>query len=653
MKRRVCKRLTTTRACLGAFAVASSSGFAQDTAYIESLRAMSLEQLLNLEVSIASIDARPIREQPGIVSVVSRAEIRERGARDLAEILQLVPGFGLGVDVQSVVGPTFRGLWAYEGKTQLIVDGIELNEDLYGTIQLGSHVPAEQIEQVAIIRGPGSARYGGTAELAVIRVTTRGAKMNGGYATYTPEVADGRFAQTFNAGVGYELEDWRLSLTTYQSENFRSNQDYVGLDGNTLDLTGVSDVNPWNINLGVGWKDLNLRVIYDAYRYEDQVNYGEILPESNELEFNSILVQGDYALRPAEWLELTPTVTFRHQTPWQLTGPAGGFDIEVERIAFDLPVVSAPTDNSKLLAGVRYQHDAANAKDASFYGEDADTYFDGSDQVGYDTWSGYAQYDLDTQWVNFSIGGRYEDHSTVGGKFVPRAALTKAWEQFHLKALFDQAYRTPNIGVIADALTAEIEPETTTTYELEAGYQFTESLSLVGNLFYLQIEDPIIYSAVSDGYFNDAQVSSFGAEAEFRITRERWNGYLGYSWYAAEYNMVGIYRSGDETRLLGTPAHKLAFSATAHLTERLAWNWNGALLSPRAAYQYPATAPVDLDPEFQLHTYIEYRWRQFQLGAGIANLLDEELLVPQPYDGGLAPLPAKRRQFFVKVGYEF
>ena len=262
MKRRVCKRLTTTRACLGAFAVASSSGFAQDTAYIESLRAMSLEQLLNLEVSIASIDARPIREQPGIVSVVSRAEIRERGARDLAEILQLVPGFGLGVDVQSVVGPTFRGLWAYEGKTQLIVDGIELNEDLYGTIQLGSHVPAEQIEQVAIIRGPGSARYGGTAELAVIRVTTRGAKMNGGYATYTPEVADGRFAQTFNAGVGYELEDWRLSLTTYQSENFRSNQDYVGLDGNTLDLTGVSDVNPWNINLGVGWKDLNLRVIY-------------------------------------------------------------------------------------------------------------------------------------------------------------------------------------------------------------------------------------------------------------------------------------------------------------------------------------------------------------------------------------------------------
>ena len=141
--------------------------------------ALNLAQLAEVDIDIASIRSRPVREQPGIFSVIEASEIRETGARDLADILQLVPGFGLGEDVNGVLGPSFRGLWAYEGKLQLIVDGMEMNETLYGTTQLGHHIPADAIEQVEIIRGPGSAKYGGTAELAVVRVTTKGAAQNG------------------------------------------------------------------------------------------------------------------------------------------------------------------------------------------------------------------------------------------------------------------------------------------------------------------------------------------------------------------------------------------------------------------------------------------------------------------------------------------
>ena len=60
--------------------------------------------------------------------------------------------------------------------------GQELNELAYSTLQLGNHVPVEQIEKIEIIRGPGSVIYGGFAELAVINVTTRGAKELDGIA---------------------------------------------------------------------------------------------------------------------------------------------------------------------------------------------------------------------------------------------------------------------------------------------------------------------------------------------------------------------------------------------------------------------------------------------------------------------------------------
>ncbi|MEK6567989.1 MAG: TonB-dependent receptor plug domain-containing protein, partial [Candidatus Omnitrophota bacterium] len=83
---------------------------------------LSLEDLSKVEIKsdIASIRAKPIREQPGIVTVITATEIRDTGARDLSEILMLVPGFSLDVDVESVVGLTFRGMQGQEGKIDVI-----------------------------------------------------------------------------------------------------------------------------------------------------------------------------------------------------------------------------------------------------------------------------------------------------------------------------------------------------------------------------------------------------------------------------------------------------------------------------------------------------------------------------------------------------
>src|SRR5438552_4155691 len=139
---------------------------------------LSLEALLDTPIAIASkgAAARDARDTPGVVTAVTREEILASGARDLLEVLQLVPGFSFHVDVVGVVGAGFRGLWGHEGKVLLLVDGMEMNEQLYSTTQFGNEIPVHIIERVEVIRGPGSAVYGGNAELAVINVITRQAK---------------------------------------------------------------------------------------------------------------------------------------------------------------------------------------------------------------------------------------------------------------------------------------------------------------------------------------------------------------------------------------------------------------------------------------------------------------------------------------------
>src|SRR5690349_19643461 len=91
------------------------AGYADETA--------TLELLLATEVGVATKKARTVRDSPGVVTLVTREDIEASGARDLLDVLMLVPGFDAALDVGGVVGLGFRGNWGHEGKVLLLVDG--------------------------------------------------------------------------------------------------------------------------------------------------------------------------------------------------------------------------------------------------------------------------------------------------------------------------------------------------------------------------------------------------------------------------------------------------------------------------------------------------------------------------------------------------
>src|SRR4051812_39011732 len=91
----------------------STSVLAADSAV--DVKDLSLEDLLNADTTVATLKSTSVRRAPGVLTVVTRDEIVNAGARDLVDVLRLVPGFTFGLDVQGVVGLGFRGTWAHEG----------------------------------------------------------------------------------------------------------------------------------------------------------------------------------------------------------------------------------------------------------------------------------------------------------------------------------------------------------------------------------------------------------------------------------------------------------------------------------------------------------------------------------------------------------
>ena len=142
-----------------------------------------LQKMLNKNVSVSSQNLST-RETPGIISVVTAEEIQNSGARDMIDVLRLVPGFDVAQDLQFVMGLSLRGNWANEGKVLVLMDGQPFNELLYQSVAVGNRFPDDAIERIEIIRGPGSAQYGGSAEYGVINIITKAASSLTGVGVY-------------------------------------------------------------------------------------------------------------------------------------------------------------------------------------------------------------------------------------------------------------------------------------------------------------------------------------------------------------------------------------------------------------------------------------------------------------------------------------
>lgn len=128
--------------------------------------------------------AQPLDETPGAVTILDRQFIRMSGARDVADLLRLVPGFQTTTSFE-----TDAPMATYHGRTddwanriQVLVDGRSVYSGyLQGSAGVGWQTLAiDDIERVEVLRGSNSATYGARAFLGVVNIISRDVRETGG-----------------------------------------------------------------------------------------------------------------------------------------------------------------------------------------------------------------------------------------------------------------------------------------------------------------------------------------------------------------------------------------------------------------------------------------------------------------------------------------
>ena len=629
---------------------------------------LSLEELLDTPVEVTR-QSRSARDTASVLLIVSRDEIMASGARDLLEVLQLVPGFTFHSDVEGTVGVAFRGLWAHEGKLLLMIDGQEINELLYTTTQFGHHVLAANIERVEVIRGPGSALYGGSAELAVVNVITRGAQLNGAAASARLAIgASGLHDWSVSAVAGgrgpapdEDAVEW--SLLASAGEGRRTGASFSDFSGNVVSLAG-DRLDPVFVDATVAWRGLRARLIHDDYRQGATSAYGVALPGA-ELRFRTTLADLSWDTRPLEKVSLKARLNLRAQTPWQSQDRRTElfYDKTATRLLAGVTARWTPNDVFQLSGGLEGFWDHAWLNDVRAVG--SQTTFAGAPTVNYGNFAAWAQGELTTSIVNVTAGARLEAHSAIGLNLAPRVALTRQLGRFNAKLLYGGAFRSPGIENLNLAPQSGLKAERSHVFEAEAGATLSDIGFASLNGFYTLIALPIIYgidpASGEESYRNGGAISTAGVEALVRVRGNA--GHVNFSYslalpvVATDVDTWLHPELGTRAPLLGMPAQKLTLSGRLNLNRFFSVGGSAVFLSGRYGF-----APSDLlDGTGRIGWLGEAVLLNAWLGvdhlgldglsvqAGVGNVLDANVPFVQPYDGGSAALPGRGREFFVRA----
>ncbi|PTL84980.1 TonB-dependent siderophore receptor [Vitiosangium sp. GDMCC 1.1324] len=617
---------------------------------------------------VASFAITKLHDSPAVVTAVTADEIRGSGARDLMDVLLMVPGFFFGADVQGAIGPGFRGLWGQEGKVLLLIDGKEMNEQLYSTFQLGHEFPIELIERIEVVRGPGSVIYGGNAELAVVNVVTRGIQgstdlmVSGTYGEYS--TVNGRRSLTVS---GRKVFESAPGLSVFASASVgqgqRSDAVFQDFYGNSVGMAGKTNLNPITAQAGVGYRDLQLSMLYQRYATTAVVAFDEVLPAPAPTNFDSFHAELTDRFRPSDRLEIIPRINLTLQEPYRDADPNSAFyyDKQVRRLRGRLVARWAPFDILQLTGGADVAFDQGVLQGPAGVGLQT-AFGEGLDRVSYQNVAGFIEAFSENPIVTVVAGARYERHSAFGDSFVPRLVLLRSFGPFSGKALFSRAFRAPGVENIS--LGANVRPERTTVFELEGSLRLGEGHALSVNAFDVGVADPIIYSydaeTNSEAYRNLGRLGSRGIEVDYHLRGSWGRVALGYSFYTPSgRNDVEDYLvPGRTDAFTGLPTHKATLSGNVKLLPWLSVSPTAVLVGQRYAVSAPDDAGVStvqtLPTQLLLNLFVHAQnvgTQGLDIGAGVYNLLGTDFRVAQPYNGGQAPMPVFSREFLVRITY--
>ncbi|HEX2617875.1 MAG TPA: TonB-dependent receptor plug domain-containing protein, partial [Flavobacteriales bacterium] len=520
----------------GSYAHAQDTGTADDRLLRsdpqELIEAMEADDERNVRTSIADLEEKDIREAPASVQIITARQIQASGARDLLDVLRLVPGLSFGRDVDDVVGVGIHGNWAEEGKCLFLLNGLQLNENDFGSYSIGQRIPLDNVERIEIISGPGSVIYGGYAALGVINIITRSANgANGSQASVSTGIASDRITRTNMTVSGRQRlgRNQELTYLTGFSRGTRSNSSLLLPDGRTISFADSTLGQTVAVQFGYRWRNLQASMLY-----MDEAS--EVSDGRYSVRMRDMIAALEQRLPLSTKVELNWKLSYTDQIPWYYEN-TGDWD----RLASN--TTNQRTAASALLNvhpwewfGFRFGVQAFNQR-SQFYEREEATVFamNGERAITMNDVALLGEVTLKGRPGILSAGYRYEYNSLSGNYLTPRASYAKVLGRFHVKLLLSKAFKTPTImNLNYGPVDGTVHAEFATTAEAEVGYRPGKVSQVTLNAYTTKVETPIVYvfdAATLDNYINRDLSGTQGIDLRFQLGSKRTTLSLGYGIY--------------------------------------------------------------------------------------------------------------------------
>lgn len=148
------------------------------TASGHDLSKLSLEDLMNLQVTSVSKMPQNISQAAAAVTVIDQDEISRSGMTSIPDLLRLVPGMDVARIAPGKWAVSVRGFNSqYSDKLLVLMDGRTIYDPLFtGVFWDKQDYVLADLDKIEVIRGPGATLWGSNAVNGVINITTKSAE---------------------------------------------------------------------------------------------------------------------------------------------------------------------------------------------------------------------------------------------------------------------------------------------------------------------------------------------------------------------------------------------------------------------------------------------------------------------------------------------
>ncbi len=433
--------------------------------------------------------AQPLNETPGAVTVIDRETIRRSGARELADVLRLVPGYLVGGFNGANPGVAYHAPIDELGARNLVlVDGRSVYSSYYqGDTHKGMMgVLLEDIERIEVLRGSNSAAYGANAMFGVINVITRSAVDTRGAELSLTSGAGGIRDNYARFGWGGDNASFRISAGRRADSGYGNAHDDKIVS--QLHLRGDLRPSPdQEVLLSAGVTEISAG---DGFPLGTQFNSngGNAL---RTVETRDMYLQGSWLRQLSDTDQIRLTANFIEETL---------------RDAFPyaaLPAVTISSSGRGRRANLEFQHQLGIAQGlravwgAGYKHEEASSapLYHTAAAIAFteERLFGNLEWRPHRQWL-LNVGGFWGKHSHVGSYFSPRLMVNfHALPDHTLRAGMTRSARMPTI------------------FELAADVRYYVGGFLIANTYRAS-------GTVKEEYLDSQEVGYFGHFRDWRLT---------------------------------------------------------------------------------------------------------------------------------------